>query len=64
MAAQNGFDAIVRRLVTHGANVNQQEEDGFAPLHVSCQNGHYGVVDILLGAQADPNLMARWGTVK
>ena len=39
--------------------MNLQEEDGFAPLHVSCQNGHVTVVEILLKAKAEPNLMAR-----
>lgn len=46
-------------LLRRGAAVNLQEEDGFAPLHVSCQNGHASVVEMLLEARADPNLVAR-----
>ncbi len=46
-------------LIGKGASVNLQEEDGFAPLHVSCQNGHTMVVETLLNAKAEPNLIAR-----
>ncbi len=46
-------------LIDKGASVNLQEEDGFAPLHVSCQNGHATVVETLLQAKAEPNLVAR-----
>lgn len=51
----------MKLLVLGDADPNLTEEDGFAPLHVACQNGHLGAVEVLLYAEADPNLATRSG---
>jgi ankyrin repeat protein len=60
LAAQHGYTDIVRCLVDAGAEVDAVEDDGgFAPIHVACQNGHLETVSALLSpGGADPNLAA------
>ena len=39
-AAKNGLLDIVKHLLLQGVNVNQKNEDGQSPLHLSSENGH------------------------
>ena len=60
-ACQNGHPEVVRTLLSAGAEVNPQNEDGFSPLHAACQAGHREVVHALLSAGANVNLQAKGG---
>jgi ankyrin repeat protein len=31
--------AVVRILISHGGDINQQDEDSWTPLHAACANG-------------------------
>ena len=56
MAAQNGHDYIVLKLITHGADVNFKMPDGTSgasPLIAAAQCGHHKIVKLLLDAGAD-----------
>ena len=53
LAAENGYVAIVERLLAQGADTRQLNEHGESALIRAATNGHGGVVDILL---ADSNV--------
>ena len=48
MAAAHGHEAIVRRLLEHGAYVNKARADGTTALMFAAQNGHTATVHALL----------------
>ncbi|KAJ1456944.1 ankyrin repeat-containing domain protein [Pelagophyceae sp. CCMP2097] len=56
-AAANGNLALVEDLLTQGCDTNFQDANGFtaAPLMIVAQNGHAGVVDLLIAAGANVN---------
>ena len=54
-AARTGNIDRVRELIAAGANVNQQDIDGWTPLHLAAYNGHQAVVQALIAAGADVN---------
>ena len=58
LAADGGYNDIVRLLLKKGADPNQSIANGIAPLHRACLFGHTGVVEMLLraGANADAEM--------
>ena len=49
-------------LISHGADVNAREVDGWTPLMVASRWGHAKVVEALLDAGADKELKATSGS--
>ena len=50
---KTGFLDIVQFLINHGADVNAQGLDGFAPLHIAAIHGHLPTVRLLVEHNAD-----------
>ncbi|XP_052273192.1 protein phosphatase 1 regulatory subunit 27-like [Dreissena polymorpha] len=57
-AVLDGNEAAVRLLVTHGADINKQDEDSWTPLHAACAEGHALIVQFLLENGADKSILA------
>ncbi|KAH3846641.1 protein phosphatase 1 regulatory subunit 27-like [Dreissena polymorpha] len=55
-AVLDGNVAAVRLLISHGADINKQDEDRWTPLHAACANGHSDIVKLLLEHGADKNV--------
>lgn len=53
MATRAGFDKIVGLLVSAGAEVNTQDEQGETPLHISARFGHVKCAKAILDATKD-----------
>ncbi len=53
IACKNGNTEVVKLLLEHGANVNQQNENGQTPLRTACIYANSDVVQILLKHGAD-----------
>ena len=53
IAAQNGQEAAVRRLLEGGADVNRAMKDGATPLFVAAAQGHEAAVRRLEGQHTD-----------
>jgi len=60
-AAFNGYDPIVKLLLSSGANVNLQDHKGFAPIHLAVSKGHLKVCKQLIAAGADLSLKTNDG---
>ncbi|WP_196221002.1 ankyrin repeat domain-containing protein [Sansalvadorimonas verongulae] len=57
VAAQNGHDKVVKTIVsTQGVSVNHTRCTGSTALFIACQEGYPDIVDMLLGAGADPTI--------
>ena len=54
-ACGNGYEAIVKYLVDHGADVNQKNNDGKTPLFWACEDGNINVVKFLVESGAKIN---------
>lgn len=63
-AARRGFTAIVRQLLTKGADVNfnRWPDPSDSPLRAACLHGHEEIVQLLLSHGADVNLQIKHGT--
>ncbi|WP_353271076.1 ankyrin repeat domain-containing protein [Wolbachia endosymbiont (group A) of Alloplasta piceator] len=61
IAAENGYEKVVRYLTKNGANVNAQNEDKGTPLHYAAYSGHIEVVKHLIKKEADVNVVDRYG---
>lgn len=60
MACYNGQDVVVNELIECGANVNQVNEKGFAPLHFTAASRHGALcLELLVGNGADVNIKVR-----
>lgn len=61
-AASWGNEAAARFLIDHGANVNgRDKQTKQTPLFFAAHKGHSGMVDLLLAAGADKNLLDKKG---
>ena len=56
-AAFNGHVEVMRVLLTHGADVDAQAENGTTALMAACRNGHQAAVKLLLDEEADLDLV-------
>lgn len=61
VATQEGFDKIVKLLITNKANVKAITYGGFTPLHVAAQNNRSVIIDLLVSAGADVNAVTKVG---
>lgn len=52
-ACLDGNLEAVKLLVSHGADINKQDEDSWTPLHAACAEGHWQIVEFLLQSGAD-----------
>lgn len=60
MACYNGQDVVVNELIECGANVNQVNEKGFAPLHFTAASRHGALcLELLVCNGADVNIKVR-----
>jgi uncharacterized protein len=55
--AGRGDEAVVRRLVEAGADVNAPSDGGWTPLHLAASRGSVALVDYLLSRGADPHAL-------
>lgn len=55
-AVVGGYDKVVLILLTHGADVNAKDQQGYSPLHHAVKEGNMSIVQLLFlfGAQASP----------
>lgn len=60
-AAENGDEALVKKLIADGADVNAQDEAGNTPLHFAAENGHLTIARILIEEGADMSLKNEFG---
>lgn len=61
IAAENGYEKVVRYLTKNGANVNVQDKWEKTSLHYSAQHGHTQVVEVLLKEGAGVNAQDEGG---
>jgi ankyrin repeat protein len=61
LAARTGDSSIAKALIAKGANVNVVPAKGSPALHLAVGNRNMEVIDILLGAGADPLLRSKDG---
>jgi ankyrin repeat protein len=54
LAANSRMPAILQLLVSHGAEVDWQNEEGMSALHVAAMWGNVAAVRLLLDSGADP----------
>lgn len=65
MACYNGQDVVVNELIESGANVNQVNEKGFAPLHFTAASRQGALcLELLVGNGADVNIKVRQQQIK
>jgi len=53
--------AVVKILIGHGSDINQQDEDSWTPLHAACANGQADIAKFLLEAGASRNILTDQG---
>lgn len=58
-AVQRGDEVAVKKLIMSGAQVNICNKEGQTPLHIACYYGHSNVVELLLFASAQPDVMTK-----
>lgn len=62
IAAENGYDDVVKALIAAGAELNCHSDDGRTPLHLAAQDGGITVVQALTAAGVDVNSCCDYGT--
>ncbi|MEB3328065.1 MAG: ankyrin repeat domain-containing protein [Candidatus Sericytochromatia bacterium] len=60
-AAALGDLERARALISHGADLNARDQEGYTPLTWAAQHGRRAVVEYLLARFAQPNVVDRWG---
>jgi hypothetical protein len=60
-AAALGDLERARALISHGADLNARDWEGYTPLTWAAQHGRRAVVEYLLTRFAQPNVVDRWG---
>lgn len=61
LACMRGNTAIVRMLVTSGANINSQDDDGNTPLHFASEFGHFeSIIFLVKEAGSDPQIQNKY----
>jgi ankyrin repeat protein len=61
VAAITGRLEIARMLIDAGANVNVQDDNGYAPLHVAAKYGNEEILRMLIDAGANVNVQSNTG---
>ena len=56
VAAQNGFEEVVKLLLRAGSDPNKPNKDGATPIQIATQNKHDQIVDLLVRAGGDAHL--------
>ena len=59
VAVQQGDRELVKKLLLEGTNVNEQDEQGWTPLHWSAGSGNVDIVRLLLDHHADVTVKGR-----
>lgn len=52
----SGHGSIVKKLITHNANINLFDIDGLTPLHISISRGQEGLSEYLITHHANVNV--------
>merc|ERR1712050_545219 len=52
---------VVKILIGHGSEINQQDEDSWTPLHAACANGAADIAKFLLEGGASRNILTDQG---
>lgn len=61
MAAESGYDNIVKRVLAENVHVNASVNNNRTPLHLAVQHNHVKVVDTLLSNHADIKAVTKKG---
>jgi len=56
VSAQQGHDTCLHRLILHGADIRKADKDGWAPIHIACQNGRHACLTLLANNGVDVNV--------
>ena len=62
LAADEGHLDVARKLLSHGASVEELDEDGFSALHRACSSGNPDLVKLLLDHGSNPSLKSNIST--
>ena len=58
-ASFEGNVEVIKELLKKNVDINYQDKDGWTSLALSCKKGHKEALDILLDANADPNIYTK-----
>ena len=56
-AAINGNEALVKKYIESGGNINAQNESGATPLHIAANSGNLAIAKLLIAQGADLTLL-------
>lgn len=56
-ASERGDSSTVQKLINEGANVNEQDKNGYTPLMIAAWSGKTETVKVLLNRSADPEIV-------